>query len=583
MDKASLLWERLQQSRLIALLTPSSTDDCVRAYEALQPLGVVLEIALRSDAALDGLAAVTARHPDALVLAGTVLTRAQADAAIGAGAAGVVSPDYVPLVVGACVARKVLCIPGGLGDVGKQLVQKAESHGCTLGELRQRYPYQWIHKLFPAMAGAATPWELAAAWRAVYGDLAIIYAGGISATNVGTIIQHDPAALICASALTRCAGDVEQMRAEAERWLGLIHGRAAEARPDRLSAVQRAAAGAPTVVTFGELMLRLAPPRGARLIGTDHLDVSFGGAEANVAVALAQLGLDAHFVSAVPEHALGQAAVNALRRYGVNTDHVLRQGTRLGLYYLEYGAAQRPSQVIYDRAGSAVAELQPDQIDWDAALTGARWFHCTGITPALSPSAAQVTLEALRAAHAAGATVSFDLNYRAKLWTPEQARATLTPLMEYVDIVLTNEEDAARVFGITAAQCDPGHGQLDTAAYRAVAEQLCTRFGLQMAAITLRASRSADVNMWSACLFDGNEFYQSRSYELQVVDRIGAGDAFAAGLIYGLLSQRGHLAALEFATAAACLKHSLAGDFSLVSAPEIDALLAGNTTGRVQR
>jgi 2-dehydro-3-deoxygluconokinase len=523
---------------------------------------------------LDGIAAVCRRHPDALLLAGTVLTAAQAEQAIAAGAAGVVSPDYLAPVVQMCVTHDIMCIPGGLGDVGKQLVQKAELYGCSLAELHRRHPYQWVHKLFPVMAGGAPLVDVAAAWQAVYSDLTVVYTGGVTADHLAEIIRRDPRAIICGSALTCRIDEAGATKAETQRWLHVIHGGAPRPAP---VAVAPGARGQPAVVTFGEIMLRLTVPHGRRLSQAASFEASFGGAEANVAVALAQWGIPSRFVTVVPDQPLGSAALDALRAHGVDTLHVLRQGKRLGLYYLEPGAAQRPAQVIYDRMNSAVAELAPGQIDWDAVLQGADWLHCSGITPALSASAAEVTREAMASAKRAGLTVSLDVNYRAKLWSPARAREVLTPLMQYVDIVLGNEDDAAQVFGLRAA------APLDAGAYCNVAAELLARFAVKTVAITLRESLSASDNRWSACLHDGQEFHVSRSYPIHVVDRVGSGDAFAAGLIYALRAGRSSRDALEFAVAASCLKHTIPGDFNLVSVAEVEALAAGAATGRIQR
>ncbi|MBU0638034.1 MAG: aldolase [Planctomycetes bacterium] len=581
MNPTQALWQTLKQNRLIALLAPPDAESCVRAYEALHPLGVVLEVTLRTDAAHAGLAAVRARYPDALLLAGTVTTAAQVDRALAAGASGIVSADFFPEVVRACVLKDVMCIPGGLSDVGKQLVLKAELYGCTLAELREQHSHQWIYKLFPAVAGLPTMLEVVPAWKAVYPDLTIVYTGGVAAHHIPEITRRDANSIICGSALTRACDDPEAMASEARRWLAAIH--AAQPGPVSIDKTAAPTSGGRTVVTFGEIMLRLAPPAGRRLSQVANLDATFGGAEANVAVALVQCGSAARFCTAVPDNPLGQAVVNTLRGFGVDTTHVLRQGRRLGVYYLEHGVAQRPSQVIYDRAGSAVSELAPGQIDWDAVFADAGWFHWTGITPALSDSAAAVTREALEAARRAGLTVSVDLNYRATLWTPARAREVLTPLMEYVDIAIGNEEDAAQVFGIRAARTNVAAGQLDIDAYRDVAEQLIARCGLRLAAITLRESLSASDNRWSACLHDGQQFCHSKTYAIHVLDRVGSGDAFAAGLIHELNAGKAAPDALEFAVAAACLKHSLHGDFNLVSRAEIEAIAGGDVSGRVRR
>lgn len=622
MSASALLWETLKQSRLIALLSPDSDKECVSAYETLAPLGVVLEIALRTKAGLPGMAALRARHPDALFLAGTVITRRQAEEAMEAGAAGVVSPDFFPEVVEACVRKDVLCLPGGVGDAGKQLVLKAACYGCDFEELRARYPYQWSYKLFPAMAAAPTFLEMAASWRAVYPGLTVVYTGGVTAENLYQIVKHDPDGIACGSALGRYAKQPEAMAREARRWLSAIHEAASRRvlSEERVSAEDRSSAegrtstqngasarnGASTengasaednrtpepsmrqrrsrtVVTFGELMLRLSAPPGRRLNQAAALDATFGGAEANVAAALANWGFRARMVTALPEHAVGQAAIAALRTPGVDTRYILRQGDRVGLYYLEHGASQRPSQVIYDRAGSSIASIQPGQIDWSAVFQGADWFHWSGITPALGPSVAEVLREALDAAKRAGVKISADLNYRAKLWSKQQAREVLTPLMQHVDLVIGNEEDAANVFGIEPSDADVAAGRVTPEAYRSVAQQLVVQLSVKMSAVTLRESLSASDNGWSACLFDGKDFHVSRRYTIHVVDRVGAGDAFAAGLIYGLLTEKPPRDALEFAVAASCWKHTILGDFNVATIAEVESLAAGDAAGRVRR
>ena len=586
MNRSASLWEALKHSRLIALYSPDSPEECVSVYETLAPLGITLEIALRTKAALPGIAALHAQHPDALFLAGTVVSRSQAEQAMDAGAAGIVSPDFFPEVVETCVQRDILCLPGGLGDAGKQLALKAACYGCDLEELRQRYPYQWTYKLFPAMAAAPTFLETAAAWQAVYPGLTIVYTGGVTAENLYQIVRHDQNAIVCGSALGRSASTPEALTQEARRWLGVISAASRQSTVEKNS--QTAELSIPkrqarTVVTFGELMLRLAAPPGLRLNHTASLDATFGGAEANVAVALANWGFAARFVTALPPHAIGQTAMTALQAHGVNTQHVLRQGNRIGLYYLEHGASQRPSQVIYDRAGSSITSVHPGQVDWAAVFEDTDWFHWSGITPALGPSVAETLREALIAAKQAGVTVSADLNYRAKLWSKEQARETMTPLMQYVDLVVGNEEDAANVFGIGPGTTEATTGQVNAEAYHPVARELIETLGVKLVAITLRESLSASDNGWFACLFDGQDFHVSRRYTIRVVDRVGAGDAFAAGLIYGLLADKPPRDALEFAVAASCWKHTMLGDFNIATIAEVESLAVGDGAGRVRR
>jgi 2-dehydro-3-deoxygluconokinase len=337
------------------------------------------------------------------------------------------------------------------------------------------------------------------------------------------------------------------------------------------------------VITFGEIMLRLAPEGYGRFVQASSFGALYGGGEANVAVSLANFGVDAAFVTKLPKHEIGQAAVNALRQFGVDTSKIVRGGGRVGIYFLEKGASQRPSKVIYDRAHSAIAEASPSDFDWDAVFQGASWFHFTGITPALGDSAAAITLEAAKTAKAKGLTVSCDLNYRKNLWSREKAGEVMGAIVPFVDICIANEEDAADVFGIRAENTDVGSGALSHDGYRKVAKTLADRFGFKQTAVTLRESLSANDNNWAAMLYDGKEFLFSKKYAVHIVDRVGGGDSFGAGLIYGSLQGWPSRETLEFAAAASCLKHSVEGDFNMVSVDEVKKLAAGDASGRVQR
>jgi 2-dehydro-3-deoxygluconokinase len=339
------------------------------------------------------------------------------------------------------------------------------------------------------------------------------------------------------------------------------------------------------VVTFGELMLRLSPPGFERLLQSPMLVATFGGGEANVAVSLAQFGLDSYYVTRFPPHAVGDAAVRALRAEGVRTEFVVRGGNRLGIYFTETGASQRASTVIYDRARSAISEIPADAIDWARVMDGASWFHVTGITPALGEPAASATKAAIAAAKRAGARVSVDLNYRKKLWTEAQAQSTMRPLVADVDVVIANEEDLQSVLGVPVEGADVTSGHLDLGTYRAAAERVTREFGPPLVAVTLRESLSASENGWSAILWDGRSkaLHQSQRYLVRLVDRIGGGDSFAAGLIYGLVTGRAHDEALRFAVAASALKQTIPGDFNRVTVAEVDALAKGDASGRVQR
>jgi 2-dehydro-3-deoxygluconokinase len=337
------------------------------------------------------------------------------------------------------------------------------------------------------------------------------------------------------------------------------------------------------VITFGELMLRLGPPGFERLLQSPMLVATFGGGEANVAVSLAQFGLDSHYVTRLPQNAIGDAAVRALRAEGVATDLIVRGGSRMGIYFTETGASQRASTVLYDRANSAISEIPPDAVDWDRAMSGAAWFHVTGITPALGEKGAAATAAAVAAAKRAGARISVDLNYRKKLWTQTQAQKTMRPLMRDVDVVIANEEDLQCVLGIEVAGADVTSATLDVNAYRDAAQRVTKELGPSVVAITLRESLSASDNGWSAVLWDGATLHQSQRYVVRLVDRIGGGDSFAAGLICGLLTGRSHDAALRFAVAASALKQTIPGDFNRASVAEVDALAGGDASGRVQR
>lgn len=338
------------------------------------------------------------------------------------------------------------------------------------------------------------------------------------------------------------------------------------------------------VVTLGEIMLRLSPEGNDRFIQTDSFRIIPGGGEANVAVSLANYGHEAYFVTKLPSHEIGQIAVNALRRYGVKTDYIARGGERVGLYYAETGAAMRPSKVIYDRAHSAIAEADPSDFDFDKIMEGAAWFHWSGITPAISDKAAELTRLACEAAKRHGVTVSVDLNFRKKLWTSEKAISVMRPLMKYVDVCIGNEEDAALCLGFKP-EADVEHGNTDAAGYYNIFKGMMKEFGFKYVVSTLRESYSATYNGWKALIYNGKDFYESKHYDINpIIDRVGGGDSFSGGLIHGMLKYEGDQAqALEFAVAASALKHTIPGDFNLVSEAEVLSLAGGNANGRVQR
>ena len=337
------------------------------------------------------------------------------------------------------------------------------------------------------------------------------------------------------------------------------------------------------VVTLGEIMLRLSTPGNTRFVQSNNFDICYGGGEANVAVSLANYGFDSHFVTKLPKQEIGQSAVNALRTFGVNTDYIKRGGNRVGIYFLETGASMRPSKVIYDRADSAIAEADIEDFDFDTILKDADWFHFTGITPAVSKKGAALTEAALKSAKKHNVTVSVDLNFRKKLWSSAEAQVTMTKLMQYVDVCIGNEEDAEKVLGFKPGKTDVTTGDLELDGYKDIFKRMKTTFGFKYIVTSLRESHSASDNGWSALIYDGNDFYHSKKYQIRIVDRVGGGDSFAGGLICGLLDGKDMKQSLEFAVAASALKHTVPGDFNLVSREEVETLAGGDASGRVQR
>ena len=340
------------------------------------------------------------------------------------------------------------------------------------------------------------------------------------------------------------------------------------------------------VITMGEIMLRLSTPSHERFVQADNFDVNYGGGEANVAVSLAGFGHDAQFVTAVPDNEIGECALAALRKYQVGTKYVAKEGERLGIYFLESGSSVRPSKVIYDRTHSSISTVRPEAFDFDQIFEGVDWFHFTGITPAISDSAAELTEVALKKAKEHGVKVSVDLNFRKKLWTSEKAQQVMTRLMKYVDVCIGNEEDANLVLGFKPEGSDVTSGNLKLSGYQSIFEQMTQKFGFEYCVSSLRVSRSASDNGWSACIYSGKtgEFYHSREYSITpIVDRVGGGDSFAAGVICGLLDGKDFKEALEFGVAASALKHTIPGDINLETRKEVETLAGGDASGRVQR
>lgn len=337
------------------------------------------------------------------------------------------------------------------------------------------------------------------------------------------------------------------------------------------------------VVTLGEIMLRLSTPDFKRFVQADTFDVTYGGGEANVSAALCNYGLNGTFVSKVPNNPIGQSAINHLRRYGVDTQFVARGGDRLGIYFLETGASMRASQVVYDRAGASIADVDASEFDWDKIFDGADWFHTTGITPALSDKAAALTEAALKAAKAKGITTSIDLNYRKKLWSKEKAQKVMTHLCQWVDVCIGNEEDAETTLGFKPGDTDVTKGELHLDGFQDIMKQMVAKFRFKYVASSLRESYSASDNGWSALVYNGTDFYHTKKYNVRIVDRVGSGDSFASGLIYGLVTGMPMSEAAEFGVAASALKHTIPGDLNHATLGEVKDLMKGDGSGRVQR
>lgn len=563
------LFGKLKELKIIPVVKIDDIEKAVPLAQALCRGGLpCVEITFRTAQAEEAIRRIANTVPEILVGAGTVLTIEQVDKAKAAGAKFIVSPGLNPKVVEHCLAHELPVLPGCSNPSDIEL---ALSFGLD------------VVKFFPAenLGGTA----MLKALSGPYGGVKFIPTGGVNEKNVNDYLSL-PCVLACGGTwMVKAdlikAGDFDSIERLARESLAAVNGEAVADPKPVVKAQKLPYEG--KVVTFGEIMLRLAPEGYYRFIQAENFGATYGGGEANVAVSLANYGLDARYVTKLPKHEIGQAAVNALRRYGVDTSEIVRGGKRVGIYYLEKGASQRASKVIYDRAGSAIAEADPADFNWAKIFDGACWFHFTGITPALGDNVAEICLQACKEAKRRGLTVSCDLNYRKNLWTREKAGKVMAELMRYVDVCIANEEDAKDVFGIAAEGTDITSGKLNHDGYKSVAKQLADRFNFEKVAITLRGSISANDNNWAGMLYDGSQFYFSKNYSIHIVDRVGGGDSFGGGLIYSFMQGKTSQDALEFAVAASCLKHSIEGDFNQVSVDEVAKLAGGDASGRVQR
>lgn len=565
--------EKIGQIGIVPVVALDRAEDAKPLAEALINGGIACaEVTFRTAAAEEAIRIMSENFPEMLIGAGTVLTTEQADRAVAAGAKFIVSPGLNPTVVEHCLAKGIDILPGCATPSD---IEKALELGLD------------TVKFFPAEAAGGL--KMIKAMSAPYGGIKFMPTGGINAANLRSYLDF-PKVIACGGSWMVdkklvAAGNFDEVTRLSKEAVAIAKGEKQECAcsPAKKAELPQNSGKTKRVVTFGELMLRLAPEGYFRFVQADRYGATYGGGEANVAVSLAGFGVDAAFVSKLPKHEIGQAGVNSLRRFGVDTDDIVRGGDRVGIYFLEKGASQRPSKVIYDRAGSAIATASEDDFDWEDILEGTDWFHFTGITPALSDSVARICLKAVKVARAKGITVSCDLNYRNKLWSREKAGKVMAELMQYVDVCIANEQDADDVFGIKASGTDVTTGKVNHDGYREVAGKLADRFGFKQVAITLRTSVSANDNNWAAMLYAGGEYYFSKSYPIHIVDRVGGGDSFGAGLIYANLSGYAPADAIEFAVAASCLKHSIEGDYNMVTVDEVKKLAGGDGSGRVQR
>ena len=572
------IFKQIEKIGIVPVIVLDNEKDALPLGKALSAASLFCaEITFRTEAAEKAIKVFAKNFPDFLVGAGTVLSTEQADKAIAAGAKFIVSPGLNPKVVEHCIKSGYPIIPG-VSTAGE--IEQAMSFGLE------------VVKFFPAEAAGGL--KFIKALSAPYPNIKFMPTGGINAQNIAEYAAF--------SKVIACGGswmvskelisskDFKKIEEESAIALQIVkEARNPKKSPGALTALSSDSKPstktnqAPKVITMGEIMLRLSPTGFNRFVQADALELIFGGAEANVAVSLANFGMQSSYITKLPAHEIGQAAVNSLRRYGVDVSGIVRGGKRVGIYFLEKGASQRASKVIYDRANSAIAEASPSDFNWKEIFKGASWFHFTGITPALSKNAAEICLEACKTARSMDITVSCDLNYRKKLWTPDEAKETMSSICEFVDICISNEEDAEKVFGITSKNTDVSSGKLNEKGYKEVAAKLCKKFGFQKVGITLRESTSASENNWSAMLYTKGKAYFSKKYTMQVIDRLGGGDSFAAALICAELKGFKPQKQIDFASAASCLKHSINGDFNQVSFDEVLTLAQGDASGRVQR
>ncbi len=572
-EKAMNILEQLKEIKLLPVISLDKEEDALPLAKALMDGGLpCAEVTFRKPRAEKCISAMKKAFPDMLVGAGTVLTKKQVDLAIEAGASFIVSPGFNRNVVKYCIERKIPIFPGCSSPSD---IESALELGLN------------VVKFFPAEQLGGI--NMLKALAAPYAMMQFIPTGGINEKNISSYLSQKNV-LACGGSfmidkqllLNKDFNGIEKLVKEV---MNAINGKEAspiESRKEEAIKDKVYHLGG-RVVCFGEIMLRLAPEGYMRFLQAKSYGATYGGGEANVSVSLANFGMNSSYVTKLPDNEIGQAGINELRKFGVDTKDIVRGGNRVGIYYLEKGASQRPSKVIYDRAYSSIAMAKQEDFDWDKIFEGVEWFHFTGITPALSDDVAKICEDACIAAKKRNVTISCDLNYRKKLWSKEKARNVMGKLCKYVDVCIANEEDASDVFQIKASNTDIVSGKVNYEGYKEVARKLVEQFAFEKVAITLRTSISANDNNWSAMLYDGEQYYFSKQYKMHIVDRVGGGDSFGAGLIYSIMHNMEPQDIIEFATAASCLKHSIEGDFNMITVEEVNKLANGDGSGRVQR
>lgn len=638
----SEIMKQIEELGIVPVVVLNDASDAIPVAKALIEGGLpVAEVTFRTDAAKEAIRLMTNSFPQMLVGAGTVLTVEQVDQAVDAGARFIVSPGFNPKVVRHCIDMNIPVVPGcndpsameAAMELGLDTVKffPAEQSGGIKAIKAMAAPYTNLKFMPTGGINANNLKDYLSFKKVIACGGSWMVAGDLVKNKQFSRIKELTAEAVKLVKAIRMPEEVDTTAGEAIACggTGVDGGVACGAGAGGLAGVGVACgagvsgltgagsascgagaaadvtcgAGAGTscagafkkmvditrskkVVTMGEIMLRLSTPNNERFIQADEFDINYGGGEANVSVSLSNYGFETEYVTALPNNPIGDSAIASLRRYGVGTKYISRSGERVGIYYLETGSAMRASNVVYDRAHSSISEARPEEFDFDEIFKDAGWFHFTGITPAISDSAAELTRLACIAAKKAGVTVSCDLNFRKKLWTSQKAQNVMSELMQYVDVCIGNEEDAEKVLGFKAAATDVTKGELNLKGYEDVFNQMVDAFGFKYVISSLRQSVSASNNGWSACIMDGTsrEFYHSKTYTiLPIVDRVGGGDSFAAGCICGLLDGKDMKSVLEFGVAASALKHTIPGDFNLVSRAEVEALAGGDGSGRVSR